>query len=99
MRAPCTLESFPTRRSSDRGSMRNVAGSGTIVRLGEPVISASPIPPPGVNDANVRDGARRDDRLAQPDEDRKSTRLNSSHRYISYAVFLLKKKNVKRRVL
>src|SRR5437763_10182638 len=27
-------------------------------------------------------------------EDRKSTRLNSSHRCISYAVFCLKKKNV-----
>src|SRR2546422_7966688 len=31
-------------------------------------------------------------RPAQPDEDRKSTRLNSSHGYISYAVFCLKKK-------
>src|SRR2546422_7676049 len=29
---------------------------------------------------------------AQPGEDRKSTRLNSSHGYISYAVFCLKKK-------
>src|SRR5205809_1200025 len=29
---------------------------------------------------------------ALPDEDRKSTRLNSSHGYISYAVFCLKKK-------
>src|SRR2546429_2273900 len=29
----------------------------------------------------------------QPVEDRKSTRLNSSHGYISYAVFCLKKKN------
>src|SRR2546422_7907072 len=28
-------------------------------------------------------------------EDRKSTRLNSSHGYISYAVFCLKKKNEK----
>src|SRR5687768_17879928 len=28
-----------------------------------------------------------------PDGDRKSTRLNSSHGYISYAVFCLKKKN------
>src|SRR2546429_10016275 len=28
-------------------------------------------------------------------EDRKSTRLNSSHGYISYAVFCLKKKNAK----
>src|SRR5690625_6646716 len=31
-------------------------------------------------------------------EDRKSTRLNSSHVAISYAVFCLKKKNVKRQV-
>src|SRR5258708_23626990 len=29
----------------------------------------------------------------QPDGDRKSTRLNSSHQIISYAVFCLKKKN------
>src|SRR2546422_7694766 len=29
------------------------------------------------------------------DEDRKSTRLNSSHGYISYAVFCLKKKKIK----
>src|SRR2546422_7048398 len=38
-------------------------------------------PPPG------RAGAR-----ARPARDRKSTRLNSSHGYISYAVFCLKKK-------
>src|SRR2546422_4542114 len=31
--------------------------------------------------------------------DRKSTRLNSSHGYISYAVFCLKKKNMKTRIL
>src|SRR2546422_1515318 len=31
------------------------------------------------------------------DEDRKSTRLNSSHGYISYAVFCLKKKKNKKR--
>src|SRR2546422_7212699 len=31
-------------------------------------------------------------RLQNKDEDRKSTRLNSSHGYISYAVFCLKKK-------
>src|SRR2546429_3017418 len=31
-------------------------------------------------------------RIAQIYEDRKSTRLNSSHGYISYAVFCLKKK-------
>src|SRR2546422_3689143 len=32
-------------------------------------------------------------RLRPPLQDRKSTRLNSSHGYISYAVFCLKKKN------
>src|SRR5688572_32560947 len=32
-------------------------------------------------------------------KDRKSTRLNSSHSQISYAVFCLKKKNIKRNVL
>src|SRR2546427_6374229 len=33
--------------------------------------------------------------LDPPDEDRKSTRLNSSHSQISYAVFCLKKKKQK----
>src|SRR2546422_7951617 len=33
------------------------------------------------------------------EEDRKSTRLNSSHGYISYAVFCLKKKNVQAEIL
>src|SRR2546422_4012052 len=32
------------------------------------------------------------DRAPRPSRDRKSTRLNSSHGYISYAVFCLKKK-------
>src|SRR2546429_3205345 len=32
-------------------------------------------------------------------EDRKSTRLNSSHGYISYAVFCLKKKKKKNKIL
>src|SRR2546422_8376925 len=32
-------------------------------------------------------------RVRLPAQDRKSTRLNSSHGYISYAVFCLKKKN------
>src|SRR5687768_17889538 len=42
----------------------------------------------------VVDGLHRGTDLLQilPDEDRKSTRLNSSHGYISYAVFCLKKK-------
>src|SRR5688572_32485874 len=35
--------------------------------------------------------------LADAEEDRKSTRLNSSHSQISYAVFCLKKKKKKKR--
>src|SRR5258708_25717380 len=34
-------------------------------------------------------------RIAEADKDRKSTRLNSSHQIISYAVFCLKKKKHK----
>src|SRR3712207_7580896 len=34
-----------------------------------------------------------------PEEDRKSTRLNSSHANISYAVFCLKKKNKTKTIL
>src|SRR2546429_5725567 len=40
-------------------------------------------------------GARITSHVALPG-DRKSTRLNSSHGYISYAVFCLKKKNIHR---
>src|SRR5690349_24255553 len=36
-------------------------------------------------------------RRAKPGKDRKSTRLNSSHVEISYAVFCLKKKNKKKK--
>src|SRR5437764_8830847 len=48
-------------------------------------------------------GARRGRRsgpspAGRSDRDRKSTRLNSSHRCISYAVFCLKKKNFRRLV-
>src|SRR2546429_2395383 len=39
-----------------------------------------------------REGGRRLARRSVHQEDRKSTRLNSSHGYISYAVFCLKKK-------
>src|SRR2546422_2256074 len=40
----------------------------------------------------VRDGLEPRPRRPATDRDRKSTRLNSSHGYISYAVFCLKKK-------
>src|SRR5687768_18107980 len=40
-----------------------------------------------------RVGFNHDGIIINPGGDRKSTRLNSSHGYISYAVFCLKKKN------
>src|SRR2546429_3173587 len=48
----------------------------------------------GAQDADVhrRDGLAARAAVPSDDEDRKSTRLNSSHGYISYAVFCLKKK-------
>src|SRR5205809_6032962 len=49
-----------------------------------PETQQPPKPADGQQDAGQRDGGG---------EDRKSTRLNSSHGYISYAVFCLKKKN------
>src|SRR3712207_8854852 len=42
----------------------------------------------------VRAADRRRRRLREPEVDRKSTRLNSSHANISYAVFCLKKKKL-----
>src|SRR3712207_8017275 len=46
-----------------------------------------------VSDVQIRlDPKRRDDEYRSFVEDRKSTRLNSSHANISYAVFCLKKK-------
>src|SRR5438094_4563849 len=44
----------------------------------------------------VRHARRGRERLWELDRDRKSTRLNSSHRTISYAVFCLKKKKKKK---
>src|SRR5207247_10539270 len=54
--------------------------------------------PPGLPDVGGDAGAapRRQTRLRHAD--RKSTRLNSSHEWISYAVFCLKKKKSERRV-
>src|SRR2546422_5230205 len=49
-----------------------------------------PAAPPRATDAILLDGRR-------TIQDRKSTRLNSSHGYISYAVFCLKKKKKKKK--
>src|SRR5207247_7715547 len=89
------LHSFPTRRSSDLPAYRNVV-------LERPPAHAQPVTrlhrfrPLGAGavelDLAAVDGLRRQG----PRLDRKSTRLNSSHEWISYAVFCLKKKRNRR---
>src|SRR5438034_2227988 len=73
------LHSFPTRRSSD------------LTRRARLAI------PAGVRRADGRGtpaGIARRARRFRAAPDRKSTRLNSSHTVISYAVFCLKKKKI-----
>src|SRR3712207_8205783 len=57
--------------------------------IGSSAISSDEIAASGVGDSDIADDAVDS---AEIDADRKSTRLNSSHANISYAVFCLKKK-------
>src|SRR5438309_7076045 len=80
------LHSFPTRRSSDLPSPCRAHSAWCACSSGSG--SRWPSPCPG----RVAPGAA-DYRAPEQAQDRKSTRLNSSHSSISYAVFCLKKKN------
>src|SRR3712207_8390658 len=73
------------------GLMRLVDEADVVLgEVVEQAVRARPRRPP-VEDPRVVLDARAEADLA---EDRKSTRLNSSHANISYAVFCLKKKNI-----
>src|SRR5207248_9381826 len=76
------LHSFPTRRSSD------LQRSGASRALGRRQMA-------GLRGHRFEFGATL--RASGAELDRKSTRLNSSHRTISYAVFCLKKKKKKKK--
>src|SRR5947209_16769800 len=95
------LHSFPTRRSSDLWSHQEAGGEGRKRRHQR-----------GKRIARGEEGRRDVARVISEDEeivlleeiaagdaeqDRKSTRLNSSHANISYAVFCLKKKTKKQK--
>src|SRR5699024_11724021 len=92
------LPSFPTRRSSDlaRGSRRGQRG-----QRDELAGTSAPEGSRGGFEADWGSHAWRTwfgaGRCAEPG-DRKSTRLNSSHVSISYAVFCLKKKQQTRNI-
>src|SRR5437762_12998114 len=84
---PRDLHSFPTRRSSDlkeiflRELISNASDACDKLRF-------EAIDQPAL----YEEQPTLDVRVSFDKEDRKSTRLNSSHRCISYAVFCLKKK-------
>src|SRR2546421_9696092 len=76
-------------RSADSGS---AAGASTI-RLAPDFTLAEPDTRKDQRAGQRHgDGQRFPENQPRPDQDRKSTRLNSSHDQISYAVFCLKKK-------
>src|SRR5690606_41671021 len=93
------LRSFPTRRSSDLCAA--VAQEDHVLALGQ-VLTPGQAQDLGLLDGGVRRKVEfgqvfrvRESGLSDPEPgpgDRKSTRLNSSHVKISYAVFCLKKK-------
>src|SRR5699024_11702619 len=97
---PCPVDSFPTRRSSDLNQRASVKLSENLEELGFDLTRFSTGTPPRVHNRSV-DYSKTEE---QPGDDkhqgfsyettefidRKSTRLNSSHVSISYAVFFLK---------
>src|SRR5690606_41166368 len=101
LRSLCVLIVFPTRRSSDLIDERGDIGPGGLVlEIGPAGFGRNPEDALGeVFVAILKQGIK----LGAGDlvflkfdlqlRDRKSTRLNSSHVKISYAVFCLKKKN------
>src|SRR5438105_11493623 len=84
-RAHRDLHSFPTRRSSDLPTSPPTRSSSMAACHAGPSRSGRATP---LSVAATPSRSR--------SEDRKSTRLNSSHEWISYAVFCLKKKKRQR---
>src|SRR5207248_11536886 len=100
-RRPPRSPPFPTRRSSDLVALgsgndtlnvQSIAANAVTVLRGNAGNDTFNITAPSTNGMLIVYGdnaANTSFRGAPGDEDRKSTRLNSSHRTISYAVFCL----------
>src|SRR5690606_40556853 len=89
------LHSFPTRRSSDLPLVRADLGEPAeqLHRgLVEPEVVDLPDDLAALHQVHAVPGEAGEQQGLRVDLDRKSTRLNSSHVKISYAVFCLKKK-------
>src|SRR5690606_41479985 len=85
---PRALHSFPTRRSSDLLGLISHLESDLYENAVVPIALAH-----RYTAISFQPGGRVLDLLTKHALDRKSTRLNSSHVKISYAVFCLKQKN------
>src|SRR2546422_6667806 len=99
IRRPPRSTPFPTRRSSDLRVLlalhveRRAERLPERGRLGEPFDRGVPEEEELLRVGDLLGGADSGQPVVEDrDGDRKSTRLNSSHGYISYAVFCLKKK-------
>src|SRR5690606_42028033 len=90
------LHSFPTRRSSDLDMSNDFVADDGPLTVGKPAQDIIPyikdLATKFLTDGNVV-VVSMDAHQPNDPQDRKSTRLNSSHVKISYAVFCLKKKN------
>src|SRR5206468_10745515 len=91
------LHSFPTRRSSDllmrASSTPTRSRSGAANRPTTVASGAETAPTSWARSTSGGGSVASCLNASSPTRDRKSTRLNSSHDQISYAVFCLKKKN------
>src|SRR5690348_18150845 len=92
-RRPPILPSFPTRRSSDLKEEKR-GGTAVVVTSDRDAFQLAS------EQTTILQPTRGVSELARvgPAEDRKSTRLNSSHPSISYAVLCLKKKTTQKMI-
>src|SRR5437588_1119498 len=91
IRRPPRSTLFPTRRSSDLAIATPGVAQQSAPRTERRSRSSRRTSPAKLLASRLR--------YTNPRKDRKSTRLNSSHTVISYAVFCLKKKKKKHRLI